>query len=207
MSGCRDRLRYVFNQKELFMRFQFLAGSLLAALALQGCAGTPAVLGSTQQKSLQSLQLFGPDARARFNLYLTCNDKHGSCAAAENAFSNWSRSRNIRLQLIDPGDSSPAAGGEGGRVPYRMTIELAPMIIPSYDESGGVHGNMRGGYSPPRIGYTARIEVFNAANGKLLLAVNAQDQKTGKYKGDTNEYIRAEMSALIGSLDPSYKTY
>ena len=186
------------------MRFRLLAGSLLAALALQGCAGTPAVIGNTQQKSLQSLQLFSPDASPRFSLYLTCNDRHGSCAAAENAFSNWSRSRNIRLQLIDPGDGSPAAGGEGTGVPYRMTVELAPMIIPSYDESGGVHGNMRGGYSPPRIGYTAKIDVFNAANGKLLLDVRAHDQKTGKYKGDANEYIRSEMNALIGSLDPGY---
>ena len=186
------------------MRFRLLAGSLLAALALQGCAGTPAVIGNAQQKSLQSLQLFSPDASPRFSLYLTCNDRHGSCAAAENAFSNWSRSRNIRLQLMEPGDGSPAAGRARAGVPYRMTIELAPMIIPSYDESGGVHGDMRGGYSPPRIGYSAKIDVFNAADGKLLLDVNAHDQKTGKYKGDANEYIRSEMSALIASLDPGY---
>ena len=186
------------------MRYGLLAGILLTALALPGCAGTPAVLGSAQQKNLQSLRLFGPDASPRFSLYLTCNDRHGSCAAAENAFSNWSRSRNIRLQLMEPGASLPAAREARTGVPYRMRIELAPMIIPSYDESGGVHGDMRGGYSPPRIGYTARIEVFNAADGKQLLDVKAQDQKTGKYQGDANEYIRSEMSALIGSLDPGY---
>ena len=186
------------------MRHGLLIGSLLAAWALQGCVGTPAALGGVQQKSLQSLQLFGPDTRPRFSLYLTCDDRHGSCVAAENAFSNWARSRNIRLQLLEPAEGPPPAGGEGAGVPYRMTIRLTPMIIPSYDESGGVHGDMRGGYTPPRIGYAAGIDVFNAANGKLLLHADAHDQQTGRYKSDANEYIRSEMGALIGSLDPGY---
>lgn len=137
-------------------------------------------------------------------MYLACDDRHGSCAAAENAFSNWSRSRNIRLELVDPGDGLPPAEKAAAGVPYRITIRLVSVIIPSYDETGGVHGDMRGGYSPPRIGYTAKIDVFDAADGKRLLAADAHDQQTGQYKADTNAYVRSEMRALIGSLDPHY---
>ena len=175
------------------MRLALLAGSLLLVLALQGCAGTPAVLDSAGQKSLQSLPLFGPDGHPRFSLDLTCDDRHGSCAAAENTFSNWARSRSLRLRLIDPGDDSSVPAGAGSVLPYRMAIRLTPTIIPSYDVSGGVHGDMRGGYTPPRIGYAATIDVRDAASGKLLCKVDAHDQQTGKYKADANAYIRAEM--------------
>jgi hypothetical protein len=40
--------------------------AILAAVALQGCAQTPAVLSKTQQQSLKSMQLFGKDASPRF---------------------------------------------------------------------------------------------------------------------------------------------
>ena len=186
------------------MRYGSLLGSLLAACVLQGCAGTPAVLAGGGQKALQSLQIFGQDARPRFSLYLRCDDRHGSCAAAENAFSNWARSRHIRLELLDPADGMHPAHGADAGVPYRMTIRLTPVIIPSYDESGGVHGDMRGGYTPPRIGYSAKIDVFDGASGKLLFDADAHDQQTGQYKSDANAYIRAQMATLIGSLDPGY---
>jgi len=181
----------------------------LVALMLQGCAGTPAIMNAAQEKSLQSLQLFHSDGSPQFTLYLTCSEKHGSCGTPENSFYNWSRSRNIHLHVIEPDEGLSAtdttAAGVHEAARYRVMIELTPIIVPSLDESGGLHGNMREGYHPPRVGYNATIRVFEVATGKLLLEVQAHDEEDAKYKGDASPYVHAQMHALIQSLDPGYQ--
>ena len=92
-------------------------------------------------------------------------------------------------------------------MPYRLAIRVAPLIIPSFDESGGGHGDMRTGtvYTPPKVGYTATIRVVDAATGKLLQALPVHDQQDAAYKSGVGKYLRAEMSVLIGSFDPAYR--
>jgi len=63
-----------------------VVASVLVVLALQGCAGTATVLGPTQQKSLQSLSLFNPEASPRFAADLACTGSDASCLTVENAF-------------------------------------------------------------------------------------------------------------------------
>jgi hypothetical protein len=190
------------------MRLRVWIGSMLVALALQGCAGTASVLNQTQQKSLQSLQLFNADSSPRFSFYLACTSDDVSCVTAENAFSTWSQNRNIAMRPIESDDvlftSGISPSGRHDALPYRLAIRLAPLIIPSYDASGGVHGDMHGGYTPPKVGYTGTVYVFDATTGKLLLDMSVHEQRTADYKGDASEYIRSEMNTLIGNLDPAY---
>jgi hypothetical protein len=190
------------------MRFRVWIGSIFIALALPGCAGTAAVIGQGQQKSLQSLQLFNADSSPRFSFYLACTSEDVSCVTAENAFFNWSQSRNIASRPVEPDDALFTSGvpssGLHDALPYRVAIRLAPLVVPSYDENGGVHGNMRGGYMPPKVGYIATIYVFDAVTGKLLLNMRVHDQRDAAYKSDASEYVRSEMNALIHNLDPAY---
>ena len=60
-----------------------VVASVLVVLALQGCAGTATVLGPTQQKSLQSLSLFNPEASPRFAADLACTGSDASCLTVE----------------------------------------------------------------------------------------------------------------------------
>ena len=190
------------------MRLRVWIESTLIVLALQGCAGTDTVVNQTQQKSLQSLQLFNADLSPRFSFYLACTSEDASCVTAENAFSTWSRSRGIAMRPIEPGDASFTGGipssGRHDALPYRVAIRIAPLIVPSYDGSGGVGGDMRGGYQPPKVGYTGTIYVFDSATGKLLLNTSIHEQRDASYKGDASEYVRSEMNTLIGNLDPAY---
>lgn len=190
------------------MRLRVWIGSMLVALALQGCAGTVTVVSQDQQKSLQSLPLFNADSSPRFSFYLACTGEDVSCINAVNAFSDWSRERNITMRSIDPDDGLFTSGIPSARrdavLPYRVAIRLAPLVVPSFDDTGGVHGDMRGGYTPPKVGYTATIHVFDAVTGKLLLDIRAHDQRVADPKGDASEYVRSEMNVLIGNLDPGY---
>ncbi|MDE2156130.1 MAG: hypothetical protein KGJ32_09610 [Xanthomonadaceae bacterium] len=185
--------------------------AMLVVLALQGCAGTASVLSPTQQKSLQSLPLFNPDASPRFAVDLACISADASCITVENAFYAWARDRHVELRTVEPGDTVFGGGQPAHRpnpaLPYRLAIRVAPLIIPSFDESGGGHGDMRTGtaYTPPKVGYTATIRVVDAASGKLLRELPVHDQQDAAYKSDVGKYIRAEMSVLIGSLDPAYR--
>ncbi|HUW53636.1 MAG TPA: hypothetical protein VMV99_09515 [Rhodanobacter sp.] len=186
-----------------------VVASVLVVLALQGCAGTATVLSPTQQKSLRSLSLFNPDASPRFAADLACTGSDASCLTVENAFYAWARDRHVELRTAEPGDAVFSGGQPAHRqnpaLPYRLAIRVAPLIIPSFDESGGTGGNMAAGYTLPKVGYTATIRVVDAASGKLLQELPVHDQQDAAYKSDVGKYIRAEMSVLIGSLDPAYR--
>jgi hypothetical protein len=190
------------------MRWFLLIARGLAAMSLSSCVGTTAAIPDQQQKSLQALQLFNPDASPRFSVDLACSEKYGSCATPENIFSNWARSNNISLHVIASGDAVLVTGRSGsgsqGAFRYRITIQLEPVVMPSFDESGGVHGNMSSGYMPPKVGYTATLRVFEAASAKMLLEVHAHDQRIADDKTDASAYFRLEMEALINALGPAH---
>ncbi|MDE3071578.1 MAG: hypothetical protein KGJ63_02465 [Pseudomonadota bacterium] len=185
--------------------------NVLMVLAVQGCAGTASVISPGQQQSLQSLSLFNPDASPRFVADLACSGNDVSCRTVENAFYAWARDRHVQLRTVESGDAAFSGGQPAHRpnpaLPYRLAIRVAPLIIPSFDESGGGHGDMRNGtvYTPPKVGYTATIRVVDAATGKSLRALPVHDQQDAAYKSDAGKYFRAEMNVLIGSFDPAYR--
>lgn len=189
------------------MRLQtWVAGALL--LALQGCAGTPSAFDPGDSAALRSLPLFDAAGDARFAVELGCSGAPASCTTVEHAFSDWADSRHL---LRDGAPDEPSGGhplpDRRRALPYRLALTVVPVIVPSVDithvdQSGGLTGS---GYTPPRVGYHATIRVFNAATGALLKELPAAEQRTADFHADANGYLRAEMKALITSLDPAYR--
>ncbi len=171
---------------------------------LQGCAGQPSVFGRGEQASLQQLRLFDANARPRFDLYLACNSPDVSCINVENAFSHWATARHVRLVILDSDDgfgNGRSRRGSRATTPYRLTVKFLPVIIPSYDESGGTSGNMRAGYEPPKVGYGATLQVFDTASGKRVLSMRVHDQRVAKYKADAGDYLRAEVAEFVAGFE------
>lgn len=187
------------------MRIRIWTMSTVAAMALQGCAGTGAVMSPAQQQDLQSLQLFGTDASPRFTFYLACTSDSVNCVTIENAFTEWATDRHVTLRTVDPGDASFRAGqpsrpAEQG-TPYRLAVHYAPWMssgytVTSLDKSGGSY--------PPVIGYSATIQVFDSVTGQLLQTLPVRAQQTAdSSKGPANPYLRAEVQGFLASLDPA----
>lgn len=180
------------------------AWCLAVVALLQGCAGQPTVFGRSEQASLQQLRLFDANARPRFDFHLTCHSPDVSCINVENAFSKWAAARHVRLVILDDDDRFDNVGsGLGSRAttPYRLTVKFLPLIVPSYDESGGTSGNMRAGYEPPKVGYGATLQVFDRATGKRVLTMRVHDQRVAKYKADAGDYLRAEVAEFLAGLE------
>lgn len=191
------------------MHFRTMMGGAAVAFALSGCAGTATALSQAQQQSLQSLRLFNADASPRFSAYVTCVGADGSCFTAQRTFADWARARHISLRAVAPGDV-PTGGGElsapaDAPVPYRLVVQFAPLIVPSFNVTHvAVSGAMDGGYTPPKVGYTATIQVFASATGKLLAELPVHAQRSADFKADAGSYIRDEVKALVAGLDPAY---
>lgn len=197
------------DRKGYLMQSKMLAGMVVAALVLQGCVGTATVIGKTDQASLQSLQLFGPDEAARFTLQLACTSEDASCVTVEHAFSGWADDRHIAMQMVEPGDASFTRGrpstGASAQPPYRVAIRFAPLVVASFNKVNfGADGSSSGDYKPPRVSYTATLYVFDAASGKLLQQVPYHEQRTADFKADAGDYLRVEVKNFIASLDPAY---
>lgn len=182
---------------------------LLLGIGLQGCAGTPSLLKPAQQTSLQALGLYRADGTAQYALYLACHSTDVSCITAENVFEAWASARQIPLRMVESDDSVFRTGQPrrplGAKQPYRLALRVEPVITPSYDESGGTSGNMRAGFTPPRVGYVATLVVIESSSGKQLLTLSLHEQRTAAYKADAGSYIRAEMQSLIHAIDPSWR--
>jgi hypothetical protein len=192
------------------MHLRTMIGGAVVALTLSSCVGTDAVISQAQQQSLQSLQLFNADSSPRFSFYLACTSEDVSCITAERAFADWARERHISMRAVEPGDASFRSGEPSTRqaaaVPYRLAVRFAPLVIPSFNVTNvSASGAMDGGYTPPKIGYTATIHVFDSATGKLLQELPVHEQRTVDYKGDAGGYIRAEVKSFIAGLDPAYR--
>jgi hypothetical protein len=187
------------------MRLFILMASIVVALVLQGCAGTGSVI---PQSGPQSLQLFNADSSPRFTFYLACTSEDASCSTAENAFSDWASDRHVTFRLTEPDDALFTSGipsfGKNADLPYRVAVRFAPLVIPSFTQFNG-GGQAQGGYTPPKVGYTATIYVFDSATGKLLQKHPAHEQRTTDPHGQANGYIRSEVNGFIASLDPAYR--
>lgn len=192
------------------MRLRTMMARVVAALALQGCAGSASVINQDDARALQSLPLFNPDASARFTFYLACTGTDASCGTVQHAFSEWTDARPIASRLVEPGDSafnsSDAVARQHAPVPYRLAVIFSPVTVPSFDTlnvdpSGATTGS---GYTPLKVGYAATIKVFDAISGKLLRELPAHQRRMADYKSDANGYIRAEVKGFLGSLGPAH---
>ena len=192
-------------------RYLYVHGCLLVAITLQGCAGTPMVLSRADQRSLQSLQLFGPDGAPQFMLYLACTSDDGSCITVGNTFSVWAQSRQINMRSVEPGDASFHPGSTSPRrptdVPYRLAVRFAPLVVASYNKIYSKGDTLSGGYTPPKVSYTATLYVFDAATGRLLQGVPAHEERTADFRADATGYIRAEVNGFIAGIDPTQRRH
>ncbi|MFA6229230.1 MAG: hypothetical protein WC617_03510 [Rhodanobacter sp.] len=194
------------------MRMKTFAGmlaGLLAATTLQGCAGTAQIISVAQQQSLQSLPLFRKDGSPRFSLELACNGEFVACNTTQHAFERWASARGIDMQMVpadaisghtDRRDAKPASSA-----PYRLAIEIAPLVVSSYNKVSIKGDDFQGGYTPPKVGYRATLYVFDVANGMQLREIPFHDEDVAKFKTDANVYLRAELADVIGNLDPRYR--
>jgi len=190
------------------MRAFLFMVSVVAALVLQGCAGTDVAVSQTSQHSLQDLHLFKADSTPRFIFYLACTSEDASCATVENAFSEWASDRHVTSRLVEADDALFTSGmpsfGRNTDLPYRVAVRFVPLVVPSFTQFMGNQSTALGGYTPPKVGYTATIYVFDSATGKLLQDVSAHEQQTTPPHGHANGYIRSEVNTFLASLDPGY---
>ncbi len=191
------------------MRLQMLIAVIVLGVTLQGCARAPTVLAESQQQSLKSMALFGDDGSPRFAAYVACTSEDQSCALVDKAFSTWADERRIVIHLVEDDDAAFRSGvlssGKAPKQPYRLALQVNPLLVPSFFQfRGGMHA--QGGYKPPRVGYTARVYVFDAQTGALLQDMPVHQEVTANPDSTANSYIQSEMGILIGSVDPYYRT-
>ena len=190
------------------MRIQVLIALIVSGVMLQGCARAPTVLGETEQASLRSMALFGDDGNPRFAAYVACTSEDQSCVLVDKAFSTWADRRRIVIHLVEDDDAAFKSGilssGKAPKQPYRLALQVSPLLVPSFFQfRGGMHA--QGGYKPPRVGYTARVYVFDAQTGTLLKDMPVHQEITANPDSTANSYIQSEMGILIGSVDPYYR--
>jgi hypothetical protein len=190
------------------MRPVLLMLSVMVSLVLQGCAGTDVAVNQSGQQSLRSLQLFNADSSPRFTFYLACTSEDASCSTAENAFSDWASDRHVTSRLVEADDALFTSGmpsfGRNTKLPYRVAVHFVPLVVPSFTQMMGNSSTAIGGYTPPKVGYTATIYVFDSATGHLLQKLPAHEQRTAIPHDHANGYIRSEVSTFLASLDPAY---
>jgi hypothetical protein len=190
------------------MRTVLLMVSAAVAVVLQGCAGTDVAVNQTGQQALRTLQLFKADSTPRFTFYLACTSEDASCATAEHAFSDWASDRHVTSRLVEPDDVLFTSGmpsfGRNADLPYRVAVRFVPLVVPSFTQLMGNYSTALGGYTPPKVGYTATIYVFDSATGKLLQKLPAHEQRSAIPHDRANGYIRSEVSTFLASLDPAY---
>lgn len=189
------------------MRLRMLIAAIVLGMTLQGCARSPTVLGATEQQSLKSMALFGDDGSPRFAAYMACTSEDQSCALVDKAFSTWADERRIAIHLVEDDDAAFKSGvlssGKAPVLPYRLALQVSPLLVPSFFQfRGGMHA--QGGYKPPRVGYKARIYVFDAKTGALLKDMPVHQEVTANPDATANSYIQSEMGILISSVDPYY---
>jgi hypothetical protein len=192
------------------MHMRTMIGTVVVALALSGCAGSGGVFNQAQQQSLQSLQLFNADSSPRFSLYLACSGEDASCVTVGREFAAWAEARQIQLRQVAPADAPFGGGGASAPTsaasPYRLAVRFVPLIVPSFNVTNrDVSGAMQGGYTPPKVGYSATVQVFDSASGKLLAKLPVREQRTAEFKGNAATYIHAEVQRFIAGLDPAWQ--
>lgn len=189
------------------MRSLLLMASILLGLVLFGCAGTPTVLSKDEQQSLKVIPLFNGNGSPQFSAYMACTSDDLSCTTVNKVFSEWSADRDVTLHLVDADDAffkngARVSNGGAGK-PYRVGFQIHTVIVPStFTFDGGT--SSIGGSTPPRVGYKARVYVYDA-HGVLLQEIPVHQELTAKQHDHANGYIQSEMKLLLSSIDPRYR--
>ena len=190
------------------MRSLMRMTAILAIVALQGCAETPAVLSKSQQQSLKSMPLFNKDASPRFTAYLACTSEDESCATVHTLFSAWADKRRVTLHLVDADDAifkgANVSSGKAVDEPYRLAIQINPLLVPSFFQFRGGQYPV-GGYTPPRVGYRGTVYVFDARTGAMLQELPVHHEITANPNDTANGYLQSVVGALLANIDPTYR--
>jgi hypothetical protein len=177
-------------------------GLVLGTLLLQGCAST-APVGDSGAQAHGGVQLFKADGGPRFNFYLACTSRTVNCAIIEREFDAWADTHQMTVHSVasdDPAFSTGKASQARDQTqPYRLAVRYSPEMAASNNSLSG------GGQGLPVMSYTATINVFDAATGKLLKTSAFHDQKMiDQSQGAANPYLKAQVRAVLSHLDPAY---
>ena len=183
------------------MRVWTFSAWVMLILLLQGCASTASSPGTGATKS-GAVQLFDADAKPRFNIYLSCASRTVNCDIVERAFDTWADGRHLTLHTVSHDDAAFVQGQpsrtQDQSLPYRLAVRYAP-------EMGTFSNSMTGtGTGLPVVSYKATVQVFDAATGSLLKTMSFHDEKTADDGGTANPYLKAQVQAFLGRLDPGH---
>jgi hypothetical protein len=186
----------------------------LITLVLLGCAGKPTVM---DQQKLHSLSLYDESNRARFTVYISCTSSdwraENICTKTKFVFAQWADEREISVTPVDVNNSLFTQDElQGWRLPvlaenkpFVMAIHLSPEVTPAF---GSVMDNagraLAVGSKLARVGYSAKIRVFDATSGKMLEQISSHEFLSVKPEADTAPYMGATLADLVSNLDPSY---
>ena len=184
------------------MQIRTLTRLFLGTLLLQGCAST-APVGDSGTQTHAGVQLFNADGGPRFNFYLACTSRTVNCEIIEREFDAWTDTHRMTGHSVSPGDPAFSTGkpspAQDQAQPYRLALRYSPEMAASDNALSG------GGQGLPIMSYTATINVFDAATGKLLKTSAFHDQKMiDQSQGSATPYLKAQVRAVLSHLDPAY---
>lgn len=180
----------------------------LSALLLASCATTVSNNGG----DLARLHLFDTSGAPRFSLWYSCAGQVSAetelCWVPSKYFSLWASERHVAIRELandgafDANAGLPAAelAKSDGSVDYRIVVNFAPFVTPSYtSENTGM-----GGFTPPKVGYQADVYVYTTGDGRLVAQADYHHKSDAPFKADSVPYIKAGVQAVVGALDPTY---
>src|SRR5579859_2528265 len=185
-----------------------LVFAFAVAAALGGCASAGG--GAAASSGLANVELFAQDGKPRFTFYYSCAGsvamENELCSAPASDFSSWAGEHQVQFRRI-PKDAFDDARGiaadkllkDDTQRPYRVFVRFAPIAIGSY--SWALTSDVKGGYTPPRAGYTADIFVF-AADGQRVAQTHMQNKSDAKEKGDPTPFVHDGAAAVLAALTP-----
>jgi hypothetical protein len=100
-------------------------------------------------------------------------------------------------------DDSAFSQGQPSRTqdpsqPYRLAVRYSPEMGTFGDSMTGTSTGL------PVVSYKATVQVFDAGTGTLLKTMSFHDEKTADQSGAANPYLKAQVQAFLGRLDPQY---
>ena len=191
------------------LHLSLLTFALAAGAALGGCASTGG--GAATTGELAKVELFAPDGKPRVTFYYSCAGsvamENELCSAPAADFGAWASERQVRVKRV-PKDAFDEQHGvaadklfkDDTAQPYRVFVRFAPIAIGSY--SWALTSDVKGGYTPPRAGFSADVFVFGSADGQRVAQTHLQNKSDAKEKGDPTPFVHDGAAAVLAALTP-----